>query len=46
MIAGQLLGTRDHFLTADDADVVRGQQVCRSGVGVPGAPEDIGVRAQ
>ena len=37
MIAGQLLGARDHFFTADDADVVRGQQVCWSGIGVPGA---------
>jgi len=42
VIAGQLLGPGDHFLTADDADVVQGLQVCRSSVGVPGgAPREM-----
>lgn len=35
MVAGQLLGSSNHFLTTDDAHVVRGLQVLRSGVGVP-----------
>ena len=36
VIAGQFLGPGDHFLTADNADVVRGLQICGSSIRVPG----------
>lgn len=34
VITRQFLGSGDHFLSTDDADVVRGLQVFRSSIGV------------